>query len=127
MAYTTLEKVKARLQVDAGKIKVSEQELVPGQKEEVSVATIEQLITDIDAKINVELENKGITASNYLNALSYIATLYVAYEVYGIVYPRVGANEKPKTISDWKKDADDLLGKIGKGKFIGAQFGAWEP
>jgi len=126
MSYTTFEKVKDIIQADTEKIKISEGTLAPGQSGEIAKSTILQLITDIDAKIDVELENGGFSASSYTNALSYIATRYVAYEIYRILYPRVSANEIPVSVSGWKKDADELLEKIGKNQSGNASFADWD-
>ena len=127
MAYTTIDDVLLLLQADAGKFKVGEAELTPGTTDYIAKPTIESLITQIDAKIDVKLAARGVSAGSYTTVLKYVATRYVAYEVYRIVYPRVGVNEIPVAVSGWKKDADEIFEELGTGanRPAGA-LGNWE-
>jgi hypothetical protein len=127
MAYTTVDDVLLLLQADAGKFKVGEAELTPGTTDYIAKPTIEAQILKIDAKINLKLEAKGVTASSYLTVLSYAAERYVAYEIYKIVYPSIGVNELPKAVRDWKEDADEIFEDLEKAKNRPAgALGNWE-
>ena len=114
MSYTTIDDVLLLLQADAGKFKVGEAELTPGTTDYIAKPTIESLILQIDAKIDVKLAARGVSAGSYAIVLKYIAIRYVAYEVYRIVYPRVGVNEIPVAVSGWKKDADEIFEDLDK-------------
>ena len=126
MSYTTYEDVLLLLQADAGKFKVNENELTLGGTDYIARPTIEAQILKIDAKIDAKLEARGVSASSYTTLLKYVAERYVAYEVYRIVYPRVGVNEIPVAVSGWKKDADEIFEDLEKAKSRGvASFGEW--